>query len=106
MKNYWYNCCSLFVLFGIILSFGKGSSLIAGFNTMPAEEKEKYDTVALSKFMGKVMFGLSLSMVLWVFSEAYEIEWLFFVGLILFLGIVVFTLIYVNSGNRFKKGND
>lgn len=73
---------------------------------MPAEEKEKYDAVALSKFMGKVMFGLSLSMVLWVFSEAYEIEWLFFVGLILFLGIVVFTLIYVNTGNRFKKGND
>lgn len=73
---------------------------------MPAEEKEKYDAVSLSKFMGKVMFGLSLSMVLWVFSEAYEIKWLFIVGLILFLGIVVFTLIYVNTGNRFKKGND
>ncbi|MEI3613740.1 DUF3784 domain-containing protein [Pseudogracilibacillus sp. SO30301A] len=96
----------LFVLFGINFSFGKGSSLITGFNIMPVEEKEKYDAVALSKFMGKVMFGLSLSMVLWVFSGAYDIEWLFFVGLILFLGIIVFTLIYVNTGNRFKKGND
>ena len=36
--------------------------MIAGFNTMSEEEKEKYDTVALCKFMGKTMFALSFSM--------------------------------------------
>ncbi len=90
-------------MLGIILSNGKGSFLIAGFNTLPQEEKEKYDTVAFCKFMGKTMFALSFSMVLWVLSEAYEINWLFVFGLILFIGIVVFTLIYANTGNRFKK---
>lgn len=90
-------------MLGIILSNGKGSFLIAGFNTLPQEEKEKYDTVALCKFMGKMMFALPFSMVFWVLSEAYENNWLFVFGLILFIGIVVFTLIYANTGNRFKK---
>ncbi|WP_200416467.1 DUF3784 domain-containing protein [Virgibacillus salexigens] len=93
----------LFIVLGILLINGKGSSLIAGYNTMPPEEKEKYDTVALCKFMGKMMFTLSFSMLFWVLSEAYEIGALFTFGLVLFIGIIVFMLIYVNTGNRFKK---
>lgn len=49
------------------------------------------------------MFALSFSMVFWVLSEALQIGWLFVVGLILFIGIVIFILIYGNTGNRFKK---
>src|SRR5690625_141262 len=93
----------LFIVLGFFLINGKGSFLIAGYNTMPPEEKEKYDTVALCKFMGKMMFTLSFSMLFWVVSEAYEINWLFYFGLVLFVGIVVFMLIYVNTRNRFKK---
>lgn len=55
----------LFFVLGIIFYSGRGSSLIAGYNTMPEEEKAKYDTVALCKFMGKMMFALSLSMLFW-----------------------------------------
>ncbi|HLR67587.1 MAG TPA: DUF3784 domain-containing protein [Virgibacillus sp.] len=93
----------LFIVLGIFLINGKGSFLIAGYNTMSREEKEKYDTVALCKFMGKMMFALSFSMLFWAVSEAYEINWLFYFGLVLFIAIVVFTLIYINTGNRFKK---
>jgi len=91
------------VLLGIIFSLGKGSALIAGFNTLPEEEKNKYDAVALSKFMGKMMFALSFSVVLWLISEVYEMSWLFYIGLALFIGLIIFLLIYVNTGNRFKK---
>jgi hypothetical protein len=42
-------------------------------------------------------------MILWVLSEAYEINWLLVLGIILFISIVVFSLIYANTGNRFKK---
>ncbi|UOR13710.1 DUF3784 domain-containing protein [Halobacillus amylolyticus] len=35
-----------FLWLGVFLINGKGSSLIAGYNTLPKEEKEKYDTVA------------------------------------------------------------
>ncbi|HLR61957.1 MAG TPA: DUF3784 domain-containing protein [Lentibacillus sp.] len=93
----------LFAVLGITLSNGNGSFLIAGFNTKSREDKEKYDTVALCKFMGKVMFVLSFSMVLWVVSEMSEIKWLFTVGLVLFFAIIISMLIYVNTGNRFKK---
>ncbi|WP_438316753.1 DUF3784 domain-containing protein [Sporosarcina sp. FA9] len=93
----------LFVGLGIVFINGKGSFLIAGFNTMPPEEKEKYDTIALCKFMGKMMFALSFSMVFWLLSEVYDINWLFYFGLVLFFGIIAFTIIYMNAGNKFKK---
>ena len=43
----------LFILIGIMLSLGKWSFLISGFNTMSKEEKEQYDVMSLCKFMGK-----------------------------------------------------
>lgn len=52
----------LFVVLGIVFINGKGSFLIAGYNTAPPEEKEKYDEVALCKFMGKMMFVISFIM--------------------------------------------
>lgn len=93
----------LFVVLGFVFMKGKGAFLIAGYNTMPPEKKEKYDTVALCKFMGKMMFALSFSMILWLLSAAYEIRVLFVLGLTLFIGIVLYAIIYVNTGNRFRK---
>ena len=96
----------LFVVLGIVMSKGKGASLIAGFNTLPKEEKEKYRSKALSKCIGKMMFALSFSMLFWIVSIIYDINWLFQFGVILFVGIIIFTIVYVNTGNRFKKQND
>jgi len=96
----------IFLMIAIIFSLGKGSSLIAGYNTMSEEEKAQYDRVALTKFMGKVMFVLVFSMSFWVLSEWFQVEWLFFVGLGLFLVIVFFAIIYINTGERFKKNKN
>jgi|SRR5690625_3661833 len=93
----------LMISLGIMFYLGTGSSLIAGFNTLSEEEKEKYDVVALCKFMGKMMFVLTSSVVLWLISEVYEMNWLFYIGLALFIGLIIFLLIYVITGNRFKK---
>ncbi|EPY2276470.1 DUF3784 domain-containing protein [Clostridium sporogenes] len=93
----------LFILLGIILSMGKGSFLIAGFNTMSKEEKEEYDVVSLCKFMGKVMFIIAFCITLFLLSEIFKIKVIFYIGLILFFVVVIFTLIYTNTGNRFKK---
>lgn len=92
----------IFIILGIVLYSGRGSSLIAGYNTMPKEERKRYDEVALSKFMGKMMFALSFSMVFWALSSLFDIDWLFIIGLILFISIVVAMLVYMNTGNRFK----
>jgi len=96
-------CILLFFLLGIIFSLGKGHFLIAGFNTMPKEEKEKYDVVALCKFMGQMCFALAFSMTFWLVGEIWTIPFLFWIGLVLFITITIFMLIYMNTNKRFKK---
>jgi len=93
----------IFVILSIVLLSGRGAFLIAGYNTMSKEEQEKYDVVALCKFMGKVLLGLSACMVLWVITHVSHNIWYFVIGLIAFIAIIIFTLIYANTGNRFKK---
>ena len=59
----------LFTVLGVFLLNGRGTFLIAGFNTLPKEEKAKYDKLALSKFYGKTILALSVSMVFWLLSD-------------------------------------
>lgn len=92
-----------FLVLAFFLSRGKGAFLIAGYNTMPKEEKAKYDEVALCKFMGKILYGISFSLVLLSLSEWLAIPELLWVGIALMTGLIVFTLVYSNTGNRFRK---
>lgn len=92
-----------FLFFAILLSKGKGASLLAGYNTMSDSEKAQYDEVALCKFMGKIMYGISFSILLFALSEVLENQILFIIGLILLLTFIIFALMYSNTRNRFKK---
>lgn len=96
----------VFIALGFVLMRGKGAFLIAGYNPMPEDEKAKYDVIALCKFMGKMMFLFAFSMVFWVLSEILEQNWLFVVGIILFMGTMLFLLIYMNTNNRFQHKSD
>lgn len=93
----------LFIILGITFRTGKGASLVAGYNTMSEAEKAKYDTNALLKFMGNMMFALSISMLLSLVGDLYELKWLLYVGLLLFFITMIFMLIFINTANRFKK---
>lgn len=93
----------LFLIIGVFLINGKGAFLLAGYNVMPKEEKANYDEIALCKFTGKMMFALSFSMIFWLLSDYYTVNWLFYIGLVMFLGLIAFMLIYMNTGKRFKK---
>lgn len=77
--------------------------MIAGYNTMSDSEKAQYDEVALCKFMGKIMFGVCLSILLLTLSEVLGKQVLLIIGLILLLTLIIFALVYLNTGNRFKK---
>ncbi|QPA52956.1 DUF3784 domain-containing protein [Lysinibacillus sphaericus] len=92
-----------FLSFALVLSQGKGIFLIAGFNTMSSDKKDKYDEVALAKFMGKMMYGYCFCVLLWVLNEIFQTQWLFIVGLILFVVLTMFLMIYMNTCNRFKR---
>ncbi|QTD41934.1 DUF3784 domain-containing protein [Sporosarcina sp. Te-1] len=92
-----------FLVFGIILSKGKGAALLAGYNTMSEKEKAEYDEMALCKFMGKIMYGVCISVVLSGISEMFGSEVLLVVSIVFLLILIGFALFYTNSGNRFKK---
>ncbi|MGE5628056.1 MAG: DUF3784 domain-containing protein [Solirubrobacterales bacterium] len=92
----------LFFILGVLFYFGKGTFLLAGYNTMSKEEKAKYDEKALFKFMGKAMFVISFSNFLMWFSNTYNVYYLSVIGFILFFGTITFILIYVNTKNRFR----
>lgn len=66
------------------------------------EEKSKYNEKALCKFIGKSMFVIAFSVFLWGFSSLIRQGILFVIGLILFLGTVIFILVYSNTKNRFR----
>ena len=94
---------ALFIILGIILSLGKWSFLIAGFNTMTQEEKKKYDVISLCKFMGKFMFIIAFCITLFVLSDVFMMKVLFNIGLALSIISIIFVVIYANTGNRFEN---
>ncbi|QPC47619.1 DUF3784 domain-containing protein [Mangrovibacillus cuniculi] len=93
----------LFLLLGLFLAKGKGAFLIAGYNTLPAKVKAKYNEQAVCTYMSKVMYGLSFSVFLWGMSVVLEVTLLFIIGTVLFVSILIFTVVYTNTGERFKR---
>lgn len=96
----------IFTILGLILRSGKGSFLIAGYNTSSKEEKEKYDEVALGKFMGNLLIAIAAIVFLTAVTEIYSVALFNFIVIaapIVILVLVFGTIIYVNTGNRFKK---
>lgn len=93
----------LLVLLGLYMLKGKGAFLIAGYNTMPKEEKAKYDGPAMARFVGKLLFALAFSMLFWCAGLLLEKSWMFYIGVALFFGFTGASLIYMNTGGRFVK---
>jgi len=50
----------LFIAFGVLIKYGKMYYLIAGYNTMSKEEKEKYNIEGIATVFRKGMFGMAL----------------------------------------------
>ena len=55
-----YITLAVFIILGIIFLLGKGSWLIAGYNTASAKEKEKYNEKKLCRSMGVMFLLLSI----------------------------------------------
>jgi len=92
---------ALITILSIVLLTGRGSFLVAGFNTMPKEKKALYDTPALCKFTGKITLSIGILTIL--FGFLLENTWfLVFYGVAI-VALTVFALVYANTGNRFKK---
>lgn len=50
----------IFIVLGIVIKYGKMYWLIAGYNTMPKEERDKYDIEGIATVFRNVMCGMAL----------------------------------------------
>lgn len=104
---------SLFLIAGIALLLGKGSFLIAGYNTATKEEKAQYDEKKLCRSMGMVCMLLVVMLALMGY-QGYRVDMglmeekemlpfaMFFIVVV--LGAVVVEIIYANKACKKKKG--
>ena len=94
---------ALFIVLGIVFASGKGSNLIAGYNTASPEEKANTDEKKLLKAMSVLMFVLAGCFIISASSEIFNLKILIWTGQALFVATLIIGLIYMNSKNRFKK---
>lgn len=95
----------MLLFFGLIIRFFKAVDLIAGVNTATKEERAKLDEEALSKFVGNML--ISSAIILFAggaISLAFALpDYITSVSWVIFVLIIVSSVIYMNTGNRFKK---
>lgn len=84
----------IILVLSVVLLQGKGGFLIAGFNMLPREKKEKVDWVNLCKFMGKILLGMFCSWTLILANMITGIEVLSVIGLINSALLVVIALVW------------
>ena len=94
---------ALFLLLGILFASGKGAGLIAGYNTLPAGERAKYDEKKLCKTMAKLMFLLAACWVVAAAGMVFQIKALLWIGMALFFAAAVGGAVYVNVSDRRHK---
>ncbi len=92
----------LFVLITISLLSGKGAWLIAGYNTMSKEEKDRYDKEKLSKLVGVLLLFIDVELLVMniVMNTSYgtQHELAVALGFLGSLCITVFIgIVYINK---------
>jgi hypothetical protein len=50
----------VFIILGVLIKHGRMYWLIAGYNTMPKKEKEKYEIEGIATLFRNAMFGMAL----------------------------------------------
>ena len=82
-----------FLALGIVFSRGKGTSLIAGYNTAAPEEKAKYDEKKLCKAMSRLMFVLALCWLVIAASALWQPA--LWIGLSLFVAAAIAGIVCI-----------
>ena len=91
------------LIFAAILSGGNAGKMIAGYNTLPEEEKRKYDEKALCKFAGRLCLIAGVTVLIpGVVMVFYPFEWISAVSWGLFMVVIFAGIIYANKGNHFR----
>ena len=93
----------LFLVLGIVLWHGKGSVLIAGYNTATQQERSRYDQKALCRGVGVLTFVLAGCYAVATLGTALNSMALVWIGIVLVLIAIIAGAIYINVSKRFRK---
>lgn len=93
----------MFLIIGLVMRKGKGSGLIAGYNTASAEERRNTDEKALCRFVAKLMYFYTACFALLSLGIYTGFDRAFVWIMPIFLIVTIIAVIYANTGNRFKK---
>ena len=90
----------ILVAISVILLSGHGENLIAGYNTAPKEEKEKYDEKKLGRVVGTGLLVIAILLPIAVLGQALLPAWSVYV----FLGfIIVDSIVMIILANTICK---
>jgi hypothetical protein len=98
-------CGFIFLLMlsiSLVLRSGRGSFLISGYNLLSKEEKAKYNTKILCRYVGNLLLVIDFLLIPVVIAGIYEITWIIITIIIAIVVISIGGIIYINSNSRFK----
>lgn len=90
----------LFLILGIVFACGKGTFLIAGYNTLPEEKKARYDARTILRDMSRMMFSCVGCMAVGILGSIVDAPWLVVLGVVLTVLVIVFFLIRINRESK------
>ncbi len=93
----------LFIIIGAGVKYGKAYFLIAGYNSLPKEEKAKYDIDGIATIFRNTFFGMALVLILAYFLS----KWWNFQELnnTISIGCIIIGAVYlliVSNSKKFK----
>lgn len=93
----------LFIVLAVVFFRGKGSFLIAGYNTASTYERSKYDEKALCRAMGKMMLAIAICWFIATLSFLFKTMALMWIGQVLLLAVVIVGVIFMNTSKKIKR---
>ncbi|MGK0465688.1 DUF3784 domain-containing protein [Clostridium sp.] len=94
---------AILIIIGAFIRTGKGSFLIAGYNTSTKQQKEKYDEVALCKFVSNILFFIAVITFIYLIGRTYDITFIRILAMATLIITVIRASMYANTGNKFLK---
>lgn len=85
----------VFLILGLVFLMGKGSNLIAGYNTMNQKQKNKYNEKRLNKTMAMLCFIITIIFIICFFIKDINTVMLVLIPSIII--IVILAIIIVNT---------
>lgn len=96
----------VFILMCVLSNYflrGKGAFLIAGYNTMSAEEKAQYDEKALCIQTGKMLCWVTVSIALLIVATYTGSDWFRYIGYFVMILSIILGVMSMNREKHKKK---